>query len=499
MSNRNGRHPISYMERVVIWSILMGMRPIRKINPTEVALTSYYGKTFVSRNTKKANSALEWIIKELMQASVEDHAYITQVAPAKVFDNNFKAPYIYSALADNFKFITTTKYHLVFDHSERHQFANEIELEKLEANGSRVVGYTKKKNVITVNKDNQFFIHADGASTPIGDIYSVLELPVSQSPVDFTEVRFFRKNIPVGIVLGYTIGFKNLLKLLGAKYRTVEGRQSKNLEPHEYMLTFKDESYIFSRKDTVNSMIIAGYLDYEKALKQFTVDDFNHKDVYLNLLESKGIPSVYIREIDACQQLFVDSITESILVQMGEPTTFNGLLIRSTEMLQDYSHPDTQDMSMMRIRGYERIAGVVYKELSSAIKSFRNRNISGRSKIDISPYQVWSTIMKDPALKLVEDINPIQNLKESEIVTYVGEGGRGKDSMSKPSRAYHRNDMGIISEATVDSSDVGINAYLSANPNFQDLRGIPMIKENITASNLISTSALLSPGADSDD
>lgn len=474
--------------------------PIRKINPTAVALTSYYGKTFVALNPRKSNSSLDWIVKKMNEASMTEHAYIKRVGPAKVFDNNFEAPYIYNALADHFKTITTTKFTLTFDHTERTKLVNEIQLQKLETNGSRVVGVTAQRKPIIVNKDNHFFsVNDEGALDSLGDVYDVLGLDVQSAPVDFTEVRIFSKTVPVAIILGYSIGFKNLVRLLGAKYRVTQGRQSKSLQAHEYAVSFKDESYIFSRKQRVASMILAGFLEYDKQLRQYLVEDFNHKDIYLNLLQTKGLSSIYIREIEATQQLFVDPITKEILQQLGEPTTFNGLLIRSTELLQTYHHPDTQDMDAMRIRGYERLSGVIYKELSSAIRQYRNRNIAGKSKIDISPYQIWSTIMKDPAIKLVEDINPIQNLKESEIVTYVGEGGRSKDSLSKPSRAYHPNDMGIVSEATVDSSDVGINAYLSASPNFKDMRGMPMKRGKITPTQLISTSALLAPGADRDD
>lgn len=474
--------------------------PIRKIKPTEVALTSYYGKTFVRINSKKSNNSLEWIIKELNIASMTDHPFIKRVNPAKVFDNNFKAPYIYNALADNFKSVITTKYTLVFDYTEREKMASPDTLQRLEVNGARVIGFTSDKQLLVVDKNNNFFIDSKGEPTAIGDIYNVLQLDPHKAPVDFTEVNIFSKAIPVAFVLGFTIGFKNLVKLLQVKYRVTEGRQQKNLQSHEYAISFKDYSYIFSRKDRAAALVLAGYNEFEKQLRMYEVDDFGHKDVYLNLLESKGLSSIYMRELELNQQLFVDPITKEILQQMKEPVTFNGLLLRATEMMMGYEHPDSQDMAVMRIRGYERIPGAVYKEMVGAIRQYRNRNIAGKSKVDISPYQIWSNVMKDPAIKLVEDINPIQNLKETEIVTYVGEGGRGKDSMNKASRAYHPNDMGIVSEATVDSSDVGVNAYLSANPKFRDLRGLPLLdKKTATPSNLVSTSAILAPAADKDD
>jgi hypothetical protein len=99
------------------------------------------------------------------------------------------------------------------------------------------------------------------------------------------------------------------------------------------------------------------------------------------------------------------------------------------------------------------------------------------------------------------DINPIQNLKEKEAVTYNGVGGRNSRTMTKHTRAYHVNDMGTISGDTVDSSDVAINTYTSADPQFTSLRGISrrFDMEKMGATPLLSTSALISVGSDHDD
>lgn len=485
--------------------------PLRKINPYTVALTSYYGKTFVALSQKKANSSLEWIIKQVNKASMEDEAFITKVAPAMVFDNNFVAPYIYNAIANNFKSFTAGNVSLIFDHTERVKlFVDPIDgskgtsaLDQLTAIEKKydgiVAGHNNKNELVVIGNDDIFYLISKDVKIPLGNIFQVLQLTQASAPVDFTEVRVFSKTVPVGIILGYNIGFRNLLKLLGVKYRIVEGRKNKGLLDSEYAITFADESYVFPRNDKVSSMILGGFLEYEKQLKHFSTDEFDGKDVYLNLLNSKGLTSIYIREMDLTDQLFVDPITKSILEDMGEPTTFRGLLIRATEMLQTYHHPDSQDMSVMRVRGYERIPGVIYKELASSIRQYRNKNISGKSKVDISPYQVWQTIMRDPAIKLIEDINPIQNLKESEVVTYVGEGGRSKEAMNRASRAFHVNDLGVVSEATVDSTDVGINAYLSANPNFKNMRGISKTDKSFNPANMVSTSTLLAPGSSHDD
>lgn len=476
------------------------MRPLRKIDPTTVALTSYYGKTFVNLDDKKANNSVEWIAKQVNKASMDVENYIIKVDPANVFDNKFVAPYIYNALANKYKLIQTKEYTLLFDHIERSKLFSGDLLRQAEVNGSRIIGYNNNRVPLVIDIHNEISLYKSSESiTPIGNIYDVLGLPEQKAPTDFTTVRIFSKTVPVVIVLGYLIGISKLLKSLEVNYRVVENKSLMQLQKHEYAITFKDEIYIFSRKDRVSSLIISGLLEFEKELKNYTFDQLDHKDVYFVLLKSKGLGSIYVREIDLLDKLFIDTITKDILIEMNQPVTFRGLLIRATEMLTQYHHPSSQDLDSMRIRGYERISGVIYKELAAAIRQHQNKNISNKSKIDISPFQIWSKIMKDPAIKLVEDTNPIQNLKESEIVTYVGEGGRGKDSMNKQSRAFQPSDMGVISEATVDSSDVGINAYLSANPAFSSLRGTTIKNKDLTSASLLSTSALLGSFSTSDD
>ena len=212
-----------------------------------------------------------------------------------------------------------------------------------------------------------------------------------------------------------------------------------------------------------------------------------------------GLTSIFLKEIQLANDLFVDPITEEILREINEPTTFTGLLIRSCELLRNYEHPDSQDLMHSRIRGYERFAGMIYKDLTRAIKAYRDRNYANTSRIEMSPYSVWRALLDDPSKKAYEGVNPLLDIKEHDVVTYVGEGGRSKDAFVKDARAYHKSDFGVIGEATVDSGDVGVSAYLSADPAFADLRGRRTIDDKISISNVMSVSANIAPFSLTDD
>lgn len=474
--------------------------PIRKINPTTVNLTSYIGKIAIGRSSRKSNSSLEYVLKQLNAASISDNPVIKDVAPADVFDTEFAAPYVYNGLAHSFKSFNVGDTHYVFDHTERENIATPEQIKKTEIDNKRICGKNSKGELVVVdNSDHFFLIEKSGAQKPLGDIFDILNLNRLAAPVDFAEMQLFSKSIPIGLALGYSMGFRRLIKFLKARFRTVDGRKQKNLEPYEYAIQFQDKSYIFDRRDKTASLIIAGFGEFDKFLKTRPSTDMDHRSIYVEMMETKGMGSLYVRELDFRDQVFIDPITRDTLEGMKEPTTLKGLMVRSCELLQTYHHPLSQDYDAQRTRGYERFAGAIYKSLAMSIRQFKNKNIANKSKVEMSPYEVWNTILKDPAVKIVEDINPIQNVKAAEIVTYVGEGGRGKDSMNKASRAYHKSDLGVVSESTVDSGDVGINFYLSGNPQFQDQRGIKRPEVKIEPSSLFSVSALISPSCDRDD
>ena len=479
--------------------------PIRKIAPDRVSLSSYYGKLFVFRSPKKADSAIATVIKRLNLASIGEITDIPKVIPADVFDNKFEAPYVYNAIANNFKGFEVD--HVVFgrltfnfEHHSRAEGIPEEQIKLIEKDGKRIAGHNAKGNPIYVDIKNMFFVKLKEGEQPLGDIFDILEMERSTVPVDPVMIKVMGRTLPVGIVLGRALGFKGLLKLLKPRYRLVKGRQQKNLQPFEYSISFQDYSFVFDRRDEVASLILSGFDVCAKQLKSFPASSYDIKEVYDELLDTLGAGIMTCRELDLLEPSYVDPITKGLLQQMKEPETFLGLLVRSAELLTTYHHPNSQDMEFQNIRGYERFAGAIYRESIKSIRSFRNKNISGRSKVEMSPYAVWQGIMEDASVKTCEDINPIQNLKMHESVTYVGEGGRAKEAFMKDARAFNENDAGIISEASVDSSDVGINIFLSGNPRLKNLRGqkeegVPESK----AGHYLSTSLLLASGAQHDD
>lgn len=487
-----------------------GDLPIRKTGPDRVALTSYYGKAFINRSDKRVNDYGQWLRNSVMAMGLDDtNDIVTNLHPGNVFDNTFESPKLFSALSMGFRGFTFTpaggrgSYQVSLSPVKREELYGEEAIRTYEKDGSRILGaHNDGETLLVVDKHNALYrTTADGTLEDLPGVEELLGLPIEKAPVDFAELKVMARSIPIGIVLGFEMGLERLMKLLGVTPRRVAAGQRAGLAEDEYSIVFSDETLVFSRDDQLASMVLGGFNEYHRAIRKYSVYEFDKSGVYLNVLEENGNSARFIREITLMYQLFIDPITRDLLVEMGEPTTFRGLLLRACEMLLTDQHPDELDPAFMRIKGYERMAGAVYSELVRSVRAHGSRSGKSRLPIDLHPYAVWKNISQDPSIALVSDINPIENLKQQEAVTYSGTGGRGGRSMTKHTRAYHKNDMGTISESTVDSSDVGINTFTSADPQFTSLRGISkrFKKGETGATALLSTSALLSPGSDRDD
>lgn len=476
--------------------------PIRKIDNNEVALSSYYGKVFVYRSAFKNDDIAYWLSKNIIKIGLNDEdTSITKVIPATLFDSKFKSPRIYSGLSQYLKEFSTSEYTLFFNHNDRIKYLKEDELNKYEGKDKILCGISKNGNLIFIDYNNQFYIKQVDNFIPIGDIFTITGLNKSKAPLESVTLRVFKKQIHLCLIFGYYIGISKLIKLLKTTPIFKEAKD-RTIIPNYWCLTFKDKKVWISEKDQVATLVLSGFLKFEKILKKYDYNIFNKQDIYFKILDESGITTRYIKEIETLEDLFIDPITKNILLDMKEPTTWKGLLLRSCELLLTDEYPDEQDTKYMRFKGYERIAGHIYKELTNAVRDYKVRGVYNRGKISINPKAVWLNILvNDPSKAQVSDINPLDSLKQQELATYGGFGGRSKGAFGKDSRSYHENDIGIISEATKDSKDVSFNAYFSANPSLNNLYGMSgdyNFEEGGNAS-FLSTSMLLAPAAVHDD
>lgn len=475
--------------------------PLRKVNPSTVALTTYYGKTFVTRSEKKVSNWAEWIIKEVKAKGTDPStAIVKDMLLADVHDASQHTPRIYSTLGMAFRSFTLGEHTFFFDYAARHGLFPDLDLKDAEGKHFVLAGKEAGKYPIVVGQDDVFYVIKGKEVTPLGSMEELLGIDAEKRPREVAEIKIGGKLIPVGLYLSFQLGFTGLLKLLGVKpNRTLLTGEQARLAPDEYLITFEDERLVFTAGHDKASLILQGIATYNDTLANYPRFHYDKRAIYYNVMERERLGVRIIREMELMTDMFVDHISKEILESRHEPTTFVGLVLAACEMLTTDWSPEEVDTAYQRLVGYERFAGAVYAELVRAVRQHRARGMAS-APLEVNPNAIWNAATSDSANRLVEESNPVHELKGSEEVTYAGTGGRSGRSMVGRTRLFHPNDLGIISEATKDSGDVGITTFTTANPQITDLRGATRRydrKETGPAS-LISTSALLAPCSDRD-
>jgi len=479
--------------------------PIRKISDNEVALSSYYGKLFIKRTDRKAYSYYDYINDTIKnryigkEENTTESGKIIKLEINNLFDNYEKTPAIVASLKKNFSLIETNLYTFILDTKTLLQRVNKDDVKALNEKGYYCIGYRKSDNrLLLCNQNDQFFIYSNQLE-PLGYIEDMLD--IEDPPIGFSETIVLAKKIPLGMVLSYYIGFFNLIKALKVKPIIIPVRKIYKLSKDEYQIKFNDYKVIFKKDNKAANLIFGGFAYFKDYIKEYEMDNFNYRDVYYNVFVERDITNLHLKELNILEDLFLDPITKEVLRDMNEPTSFIPLLLRANEMLTSFDYPDINDPSYSRIKGYERVPGLMYRTLVKAVRNYRFKP-GLKNKIELDPYDVWNAVLKDNACKIVEDINPVVDLKEHEAVTLAGSDGLNKDNVQIKLREFHKNDMGLTSEASVDNSDVGVNTFVTPDFKVKSIRGVVDVNNKNYRDNpdkLFSTSALLAPFVEYDD
>ncbi|RKY54846.1 MAG: hypothetical protein DRP93_04585, partial [Candidatus Neomarinimicrobiota bacterium] len=359
-----------------------------------------------------------------------------------------------------------------------------------------LIGKRGKKYIVL--KNDQVTLLGDTVVL-LGTLDEYLDIDQSKVPPQVATVQVYTTTIPVGLMLLHKYTFSQLLKITKVQYTKVPFKNGIRIEPNEYKIVFSDFVYIFDKTDRVNTLLFAGLAGI-KELKGMPVKNVDNLHGLINVGSLISIDKSIITEVKNIFNLFLDPMTINTLTLMEEPTVMEGLLFRAMELLlTDYS-PLATDLLYQEIMGDKRIAGLVYKQIAMGIRNYENKKSTSRAKITVNPYETLQIIVSDSSTVLVDDLNPIALLKQTEDVTYTGFGGRNKDTLTRESRKVHPNDIGTISEAVKDSTEVGVSAYMSADPLLDGTTGLIISNDDeLTKANIFSPTTLLFPYNDLDD
>lgn len=470
--------------------------PIRKISPDEVSLTSYYSKLFIMRSPRKRFNYSYWVSNEIVAASISDEgSIIGNVKLNNVYDQHYKTPRAYSAIAMRIASFEAKGFTFLFDVSKlKENFGIDYD----EKAKFIAVAKNSKGAILYLDYQNQLF---DGKDI-IGRFEDFIGLDTTKMPSDMVEISLFGKDVPIVLVLGYQLGLGNLLKTLKVPYKLYPRREQISLAANQSAITFADVKLVFENTNPVNSLIINGLKRLASPTIKINFYDFDKRNIYNDAFNQLGIPLRYLKEIPLMFDMWVDHITKEILEEMGEPTDLVFLMLRAVELITTDEFPEANDTTYMRDRGYERVSGIIFSELVTAMRKYNSKPINRKNVFELHPDAVWYAVLQDQSVIITEESNPIHACKEQEIVVYRGAGGRSSLSMTAKDRKFHRNSIGVTSEATVDNSETGTVIYTSFNPNYTSIRGTSKpvdITKKLEPAKILSTTSLINPGMENED
>lgn len=475
--------------------------PIKKIRYNRVLLSSAFGKLFIDRSPYKKDDRGFDLKKRLVNLQMKKKISNLVLGSHEVEGVRIPDDYtLFMRYIRSFKFSFNNRlYRVQFDYNKRKSMLKAgNKLETMEK-GKYVLCGVYDNGYLLIDNDNILYQY-DGKYHKLGTFFDLLNIDKSDLKREFTVISIYKVKIPLVLLLTYYLGLENLLKLVKVKY-SVKDYKRRLDEDEGLFITFNDKSLLIDDSNREHNILFSGFTSIRKIIKDYPLDFFNNRKEIEGIFSELGIKLAGMTEIKLLENMFIDSVTESILEEMKEPKTFIGLLIRSNELLIDDFYKNPAAFGAYTAKGYERIPQIVYAEFIRSLREKTNHEFFGNSSLISNPYSVWEAINTDNSKLPVDDINPIADIKDRELVTALGIFGRKRESMSKSTRAVNREDIGVISESVKDSGAVGIANTFSANPFIKDVRGFTEedVNRKLEMSNILSTSALLAPFTIHDD
>lgn len=357
---------------------------------------------------------------------------------------------------------------------------------------------SSQERVITtrVSLDFDTFQVGDTILTPWGDYYTIQDRQEFTKVTDHPQYKTLSEEQKEFIAKFDKYAVLTLLRI--SMPDEISDMQKYKPKSNDIPIKFADRVLWINRYPLAKSLIVAGLESFD--CTKFNMSEFEDKDVYYNLLMSKDLSINYLKGIDDWFDLFMDIKTYQVLKMMHEPTNIRDLLIRCAVLLSTLDHKNASSRENFRIRGYEQFNDILYNEMSRQLAAYRNKR--GRGNVfSINPDAVYLRIIQNASVVPAEAGNPVQDLKETCSMTYAGAGGRTSESFVVNDRKFSKDDIGVLSESTVDNQKVGINAYLTVDPGIENTLGIlqPKSFDELEPANVLSPTSSLMPFSMNDD
>lgn len=314
--------------------------------------------------------------------------------------------------------------------------------------------------------------------------------------LSYTEASILATDIPVIVVMAYSVGLQEAMRKAGIEYEFSEKRPNKT----ELEFGLKDyikfnDGYLLYKNTLENSLLMNGL--YSCNTEDYSIKEINKKNMWLDFLDNFG-GRIKADGLDNFYDCMFDPITKEICRTYNLPDDYITALGYASALLADTNYNKHTDISGNRFRTNEIIAAYFQKVISKAYGEYKT--MSKRSKKDavISCKQsaLIDALLTDPTCSDLSILNPQLEAEEQNTMSFKGLSGMNSDrSYSLDKRTYDDSMFGIIGTSTGFSGNVGITRQATINASIKGVRGVISTpkKDKVNTLNTLTVHEAMNP------
>lgn len=466
--------------------------PVVKTAPDTVQIVTNYNKMFIRRIGTKSISTVERIMK-LISSNDECFKYFT-VGNNSSVNRTYLTTIEYDEFGKVLTKFETANSTLFFNQKDATEYAE-----------SKNIDIPSGKIFIGIKDKEPVFLDSETQVTSAGE--TICDLIISDLPAnlqtEFNKTRSTKKlmyntatimsqAIPFIVLLMYWEGITSVFNKLHLKYY-FSTKYPSSVKPNESVIRFNDSYFIY--EDSLSTSLLMNgikVLDTEN----HKMEEYNTEEPYVDYFKKVYGKTSILSAISNYYDFMIDPITKEILEDINLPTDLVELCIYASNLLADESYTPENSQTLSRVRSTEIVPAILYYEVSKAYLNYKNS--AGKKKISIPRDAVIKQLL---ALQTVEDystLNPVVELEKDRAITSKGYRGINVErSYTEEKRSYDPSMLGVIAMNTSPDGNVGINRFLTMEPDITSARGYVDNKSDklneLKDVNLFSPSELLFP------
>ena len=476
--DENGRMRINGNLKILKKQLIL--KPIAKLGPDNVYITTQYNKVLLSRRGSTLNRSTQ-ILKNILVDQLQNSRNVKiRYGNASIHNKDILTTVEYDDLGKKFmgfSIYPNSKEHRIeflFSHENMKELIEKEKIPYTFTTDKLAFGYDfRNKEVIEINIKNKKSsvsgiilekILSSGVIPDFDKEIAKIKVPRKRC---YTEIELQSKASPLITLLGALFGLSTVINKYQSKVQLSEKLIVKDRRP---FIKFKDLYLYYEDYPLENGLLLNGLC--EMNTEDYNLEEYNTPAPYLAYLYKKHKTTNIFKGWTSFKELFIDPITKEILNDLSLPTDFVEVFLYANDLLGDNHFYHETDMRHYRVRGYEQINEYLYKALSDQYNTLKMMRNPAKLQFSVPNDVVIGKLLQSPLLAGCDITNPLNEMKEKSIVSYNGTSGVNlQQAFTMDKRSYAKNAMGVIGMASVDNGKVGITKELTLDCNIINTRG----------------------------